>query len=215
MSRWTCRSLRVDTHPHHTRSSQSTDSSAPPAQHPQITRTDWHTLSVNPERWSKRSSFSAHSPWEGCETVNCLHNLHSLTLFFFFFLFLIHLCFPSARLSITGRLLWWLEGRRAFCNFNGPSHRRTLALTYLDQSHILLSWHLTKMYSVHFFDVIESQNALRLLQQTNLISAWINNVLKREYFFSVFALWGPDDQCACALNIEFNVTQTTSLAASK
>lgn len=55
--------------------------------HKHTQHTQRHTLSVNPERWSKRSSRSAHSPWEGCETVNCLHNLHSRSLALFSFLF--------------------------------------------------------------------------------------------------------------------------------
>lgn len=101
--------------------------------------THWHTLSVNPERWSKRSSRSAHSPWEGCETVNCLHNL---ALFFFTsFFFLMHLCFPSARLSITRRLRGAWKAGRFFFFFSRPSLRRTSALTYLNQCVIHLSWH--------------------------------------------------------------------------
>lgn len=129
---------------------------------PQITHTHWHTLSVNPQRWSKRSSLSAHSPWECCETVNCLHNLHSPTLLFFpsssflFFLF----CFffflgcisvshlaesPSQGVYPGG----WKARRASFgFNFNGPSRRRTPALTYLDRCDIYPSRRRTETRAV-------------------------------------------------------------------
>lgn len=131
----------------------------PPVQQTRIHRTHWHTLSVNPERWSKRSSRSAHSPWEGCETVNCLHNLQCLTLFFFF----MHLCFTSARLSITRRLPRWMEGRQGIFSLQRrPSHRRTPALTYLDQSVIHLSQHFTKVGAADLSDIIKAAYTLHL-----------------------------------------------------
>lgn len=61
----------------HSAGVKSTDFCRTPNPIPQITRTHWHTLSVDPQRWSKHSSRSVHSPWECCETVNCLRNLHS------------------------------------------------------------------------------------------------------------------------------------------
>lgn len=86
----------------------------PPVQQTRIHRTHWHTLSVNPERWSKRSSRSAHSPWEGCETVNCLHNLQCLTLFFFLCISVSHLPDSPSQGAYHGG---WKAGR-VFFRFN-------------------------------------------------------------------------------------------------
>lgn len=76
--------------------------------------THWHTLSVNPERWSKRSSRSAHSPWEGCETVNCLHNL---ALFFLLLFFFDASLFPICQTLHHKAFTWCMEGRKVFFLF--------------------------------------------------------------------------------------------------
>lgn len=84
----------------------------------------------------------------------------SASHFSFFFM---HLCFTSARLSITRRLPRWMEGRQGIFSLQRrPSHRRTPALTYLDQSVIHLSQHFTKVGAADLSDIIKAAYTLHL-----------------------------------------------------
>lgn len=67
------------------------------------------------------------------QSTVCVIYTAAASHFSFSFFPLTQLCFPSARLTITRRLLWWMESMFFFFQYR-PSHRRTQALTYLDQS---------------------------------------------------------------------------------
>lgn len=89
-----------------------------------------------------------HSLWECCETVNCLHNLHSLTplllLLFSRSALFLNFFFGHASLfpichSLHHRAFTPVVGRHAefsalYFPFNGLSGRRTPALTCSDSS---------------------------------------------------------------------------------
>lgn len=80
-----------------------------------VTHTHLYTLSVNLERWSKRGSRSAHSPWEGCETVNCLYNVHSrsLALFFFYNTSMFPFCPTRHRCDCSSPFLRWVQSQKS------------------------------------------------------------------------------------------------------